>query len=140
MNRKSHSHSVCDFTFYFGVHFTSQSLFRKIWIAMSFLTRKVRFNEILTAHRLQKQLVALTQACNASHKSYIGTRDVVGHGFNGNLRYFDAVDMPYPAIRFREETKQISKLREKEKGDWKNLSLEEKKQCLYFQTPLLGCS
>ncbi|XP_017488668.1 PREDICTED: cytochrome c oxidase subunit 4 isoform 1, mitochondrial-like [Rhagoletis zephyria] len=36
--------------------------------------------------------------------------------------------MPYPAIRFREETEEIKKLREKEKGDWSKLTLDEKKK------------
>lgn len=36
--------------------------------------------------------------------------------------------MPYPAIRFREETDEIKKLREKEKGDWSKLTLDEKKK------------
>lgn len=34
----------------------------------------------------------------------IGTREIVGFGFNGLPTYVDRVDFPFPAIRFREET------------------------------------
>lgn len=99
---------------------------------MSFVARKTRFNDILSAHRVRKLVSVLqVQSSHSSARDYIGTREIVGHGFSGRYAYFDALDMPYPAIRFREETRQITKLREKEKGDWKALSLEEKKQCLY---------
>lgn len=57
----------------------------------------------------------------------IGNRDIVGYGWNGTACYADRVDYPMPAVRFRENTPEILALREKEKGDWKKLSLEEKK-------------
>jgi len=57
----------------------------------------------------------------------IGNREVVGYGFNGQPFYADRDDFPMPAIRWREPTNEIKALREKEKGDWKQLSLEEKK-------------
>ncbi|KAL1138230.1 hypothetical protein AAG570_009919 [Ranatra chinensis] len=60
----------------------------------------------------------------------IGSREVVGHGINGQAIYVDTPLFPYPAIRFREISSQYKALREKEKGDWKALSMEEKK-CLY---------
>ena len=59
----------------------------------------------------------------------LGNREIVGYGMNGNPNYIDSVDFPAPAVRFRENTKEILALREKEKGDWKNLSLTEKKEC-----------
>lgn len=37
----------------------------------------------------------------------IGTREIVGFGFNGLPTYVDRVDFPFPAIRFREETPEI---------------------------------
>ena len=49
------------------------------------------------------------------------------YGTNGTYSYLDKSDMPFPAIRFREDTPEIKVLREKEKGDWKNLTIEEKK-------------
>ncbi|RUS77065.1 hypothetical protein EGW08_015177 [Elysia chlorotica] len=58
----------------------------------------------------------------------IGNREVVGFGINGQATYIDKGAFPCPAIRFKEDTPEILKLREKEKGDWKSLSLEEKKE------------
>ncbi|XP_035205660.1 cytochrome c oxidase subunit 4 isoform 1, mitochondrial-like [Stegodyphus dumicola] len=60
-------------------------------------------------------------------RSRIGNRDVVGFGVNGSYTYVDRADYPMPAIRFRENTPESQALREKEKGDWKKLTLEEKK-------------
>ena len=76
----------------------------------------------------------------------IGKREVVGFGGNGEATYIDSVMHPFPAIRsvsallmtcvivftnvfirFKEDAGDIAKLREKEKGDWKKLTLEEKK-------------
>lgn len=37
------------------------------------------------------------------------------------------MDFPYPAIRFKEVKGEIAPLWEKQKGDWKNLTLDEKK-------------
>lgn len=39
----------------------------------------------------------------------------------------DRLDYWYPAIRFRKDDNVILSVREKEKGDWKNLTVEEKK-------------
>ncbi|KAB1723944.1 hypothetical protein FNE60_30210 [Klebsiella pneumoniae] len=60
-------------------------------------------------------------------KDKIGKREVVGYGFNGQPSYVDRLDFPFPAIRYREPSAEIEMLREKEKGDWKRLTLEEKK-------------
>lgn len=57
----------------------------------------------------------------------IGNRDVVGPGHNGTLSYIDRMDYPMPAVRFRANTPDVLALREKEKGDWKKLTIEEKK-------------
>ncbi|KAK4885873.1 hypothetical protein RN001_002144 [Aquatica leii] len=56
-----------------------------------------------------------------------GTREVLGFGVNGQPVYQDRPDIPMPAIRWREETSDILTLRAKEKGDWRKLSVEEKK-------------
>lgn len=37
----------------------------------------------------------------------IGNRDVVGYGWNGEPIYFDRVDYPMPAIRFKENTPDV---------------------------------
>ena len=60
-------------------------------------------------------------------KVHIGKREVVGYGNTGEPNYIDHVNYPFPAIRFREDDAAIAKLREKEKGDWKKLTLPEKK-------------
>merc|ERR1712173_249595 len=58
----------------------------------------------------------------------IGKREVVGFGGNGEATYIDSVMSPFPAIRFKEDVGEIANLREKEKGDWKKMTLAEKKQ------------
>lgn len=84
----------------------------------------------------------------AEQLAKIGNRDVVGYGWNGEPIYMDRVDYPMPAIRFKENTPDVvvrldfvvqhviaadaelfdlQALREKEKGDWKKLSVQEKK-------------
>lgn len=75
------------------------------------IPRSAQLGSIATMHSLEK----------------IGTREVVGHGWNGQASYQDRVDFPMPAVRFREDTPEIKNLRQKEKGDWKKLSVEEKK-------------
>uniref|UniRef100_A0A336L633 Cytochrome c oxidase subunit 4 n=1 Tax=Culicoides sonorensis TaxID=179676 RepID=A0A336L633_CULSO len=59
--------------------------------------------------------------------SKIGNREVVGYGWNGEAVYADRLDFPMPPIRFKENTPDVLQLREKEKGDWKKMSVEEKK-------------
>eukprot|EP00088_Acartia_fossae_P051763 TRINITY_DN581_c0_g1_i1.p2 TRINITY_DN581_c0_g1~~TRINITY_DN581_c0_g1_i1.p2 ORF type:complete len:185 (-),score=58.93 TRINITY_DN581_c0_g1_i1:261-815(-) len=58
----------------------------------------------------------------------IGKREIVGFGTNGEATYMDDVMCPFPAIRFKEDTGEIVALRQKEKGDWKKITTEEKKQ------------
>ncbi|XP_058805015.1 cytochrome c oxidase subunit 4 isoform 1, mitochondrial-like [Phymastichus coffea] len=57
----------------------------------------------------------------------IGNREVVGPGINQEPTYIDVTDFPMPAIRYKEITPDIQALKEKEKGDWKKLSIDEKK-------------
>jgi len=61
-------------------------------------------------------------------KCEIGTREIVGYGMNGEETYIDHWAYPFPAIRFKEDTPDILKLKEKEKGDWKKLTVHEKKE------------
>lgn len=58
-----------------------------------------------------------------------GNRDIVGYGWNGLPTYMDRVEFPAPAVRFQENTKEVVELRQKELGDWKALSLKDKKAC-----------
>ncbi|XP_064640299.1 cytochrome c oxidase subunit 4 isoform 1, mitochondrial-like [Lineus longissimus] len=71
--------------------------------------------------------VALTPAEKERIYPRIGNRDVVGYGFNGTGSYMDRVEFPCPGIRFGENSSDVMALREKEMGDWKNLSIAEKK-------------
>jgi len=63
----------------------------------------------------------------AQQKVDIGSREIVGYGGNGEVTYIDSVMAPFPAIRFKEDKGEIAALRTKEQGDWKKLTLEEKK-------------
>ncbi|VDP14518.1 unnamed protein product [Heligmosomoides polygyrus] len=54
-------------------------------------------------------------------------RELVGFGVSGDNVYSDRLDYWYPAIRFRKEDDVIAPIRKKELGDWKSLSLEDKK-------------
>jgi len=78
------------------------------------------------------------EACKTPTKVDIGNREIVGFGINGNPDYADSIMYPFPAIRFQEDTPEVLKLREKEKGDWKKMTVAEKKQlyrasfCLTF--------
>ena len=44
----------------------------------------------------------------------------------------DCAELPAPGVRFGENTNEVMALREKEKGDWKALSIEDKKSCMHF--------
>lgn len=57
----------------------------------------------------------------------VGKREIVGFGINGRPQYFDHPTIPLPSVRWTADSTEISKLREKAKGDWSTLSLEEKK-------------
>ena len=59
-------------------------------------------------------------------------REWIGPGHNGDLTYADRMDHWWPALRFQRETPEIKKLREKEKGDWKSLSIDDKKKLYRF--------
>ncbi|KAL3121058.1 hypothetical protein niasHT_005318 [Heterodera trifolii] len=54
-------------------------------------------------------------------------REVVGPTFHGDEFYQDRLDRWYPSIRFRKNDEVITPIRHKELGDWKKLSIEEKK-------------
>ncbi|CAK1543334.1 unnamed protein product [Leptosia nina] len=64
---------------------------------------------------------------SVSELAKIGNREWVGYGYNGQPNYVDRPDYPLPAVRFRVETPDVKALREKEKGDWHKLTVEEKK-------------
>ncbi|XP_050401339.1 cytochrome c oxidase subunit 4 isoform 1, mitochondrial [Patella vulgata] len=75
----------------------------------------------------KNQEVVLDQATRDRAYPQLGNRDIVGYGFNGDPTYADRLEYPCPAVRFKENSSEVMALRQKEKGDWKNLSLAEKK-------------
>lgn len=72
---------------------------------------------MLSVHKVARPLYRLK----------IGNREVVGPSSSGLEDYFDRVDYPCPPIRFKEPTAEYLALREKEKKDWRSLTLAEKK-------------
>jgi len=69
----------------------------------------------------------LSPALKDKYYPKLGNRDIVGYGFNGNPTYIDMPEYPAPAVRFRENSNDVLALRQKEKGDWKTLTLADKK-------------
>lgn len=63
-----------------------------------------------------------------AYRYLIGNREVVGPSFTGREEYYDRPEHPNPAIRFKEPTPETEALREKEKGNWKSLSIADKKR------------
>ena len=58
----------------------------------------------------------------------IGQREIVGYGLKGKAEYFDTVMFPCPSIRWEADSPAVAQLRKKEEADWKQLTVEEKKQ------------
>lgn len=56
----------------------------------------------LSARQVQK-----LQKAGVHGHTRIGSREVVGFGFNGQANYVDRTDFPMPAIRFKESTPDI---------------------------------
>lgn len=75
-----------------------------------------------------KHCEQLTPAQKEECYPKIGKRDIVGFGCNGLPSYLDLMAFPFPAIRFEEPSEEIMPLLEKEKGDWHNLTIDERKR------------
>merc|ERR1712055_720248 len=88
-------------------------------MALNSVSRRALFSAV-KVQRIQ-------HVANMGSISKIGNREVVGFGYNGDKNYVDRIDFPMPAIRFKENTPDVQALHEKAKGDWKKLSIEEKK-------------
>lgn len=93
------------------------------------LSRVTRSSYLLAARGQIRQdhATALPAALRDEYYPKVGNRDIVGFGVNGSPIYEDIPEFPCPAVRFRENSSEIMALREKEKGDWHKLTLEEKK-------------
>jgi len=90
------------------------------------LSAKQVFKNVVKPSMVQKSQMGLV-AGGSYARTLIGKREIVGFGFNGEPSYMDRADFPLPAIRWREPDSDILALREREKGDWKKLSIEDKK-------------
>ncbi|XP_046562878.1 cytochrome c oxidase subunit 4 isoform 1, mitochondrial-like [Haliotis rubra] len=88
---------------------------------------RVPHQRSISSTAVRRQDVALDQALKDKIHPKVGNRDIVGWGFNGCASYVDRPEFPCPAIRFKENSADVMTLREKEKGDWSKLTLEEKK-------------
>lgn len=93
----------------------------------SVISRLPKQQSLATSSIRCSSSVVLDQETKERIHPRIGNRDIVGFGINGSASYFDIPQMPFPAIRFRENTSDNLALREKERNDWKSLTLEEKK-------------
>jgi len=85
-----------------------------------------RFGQIV-CRRYASHEVQLSQQLKDQYYPKLGNRDIVAYGWNGYPSYIDRSEFPCPPVRFRENSKEIEALRVKEKGDWKTLSLADKK-------------
>lgn len=72
-------------------------------------------------------MLGIVRNVRPSYKYAIGNREIVGPSWTVRDQYYDRVEHPLPPITFREPTAEVLAIREKEKGDWKNLTIEEKK-------------
>ncbi|CAH1725510.1 cytochrome c oxidase subunit 4 isoform 1, mitochondrial-like [Aphis gossypii] len=103
-------------------------------VVRSFLARSPAYNKLAansstsTAAVFQAEPKPPVQGVMQVREDKIVGRDIVGYGLNGEAQYFDTITFPFPSVRFMKNTPEILALREKEKGDWKKLTLEEKKK------------
>lgn len=104
---------------FFGDH-SSASMSMNLFRSVAAQSSKLQF--------LRSKGVIVCVSNNYYGRSKIGSREVVGFGLSGEYSYADRMDFPCPAIRFREVKGDLTALKEKEKGDWKKLSVDEKKQ------------
>lgn len=88
-----------------NTHYLYCSLF---FIYLSFFLLQMALNPITRrALALTLRQISLQQTAAASSVSKIGSREVVGFGFNGTPCYVDRVDFPMPGVRFKENTPDI---------------------------------
>lgn len=111
---------------------------RKIASAMLVLTLH-KINDVLIRKSIMSLLKAILKIY-LPHRSMgymtnrskywlerVGNREMVGFGLNGTPMYADLPNFPFPALRYKETTPEIQALYEKQKGDWKLLTNDEKK-------------
>lgn len=85
-------------------------------MAFRLLAQPMRKAIVPTASRTASSVASVTPAKGPDgmptehhiYKDKIGTREIVGFGWNGLPTYADRHDFPIPAIRWKEETPDIS--------------------------------
>lgn len=75
----------------------------------SLLTKGKSFTALKNAVQIQQSANghSVAAAMAGMTKEKIGSREIVGFGLNGQPNYFDKLDIPMPAIRFKEITPDI---------------------------------
>lgn len=73
-------------------------------------------------------MISIHKASKPLYRIRIGNREVVGPSITGVESYYDRVDHPCPPIRFKAPSPEFDALREREKGEWKTMSIEDKKK------------
>ena len=82
----------------------AQQLVWIIFVTLNLQAQKRMASRLLFSSLRQVQ--KLQKAC-VHNRARIGSREVVGFGFNGQCSYQDRTDFPMPAIRFKENTPDI---------------------------------
>lgn len=77
-------------------------------------------------------MITVRRATTPLYRLRIGNREVVGPSISGQEEYYDRVDNPCPPIRYKPPSQEFDALREKEKGDWRSLSVADKKKLYRF--------
>ena len=64
---------------------------------------------------------------------FLGKREILCWGFNGDpSQYVGDPSFPAQSVRFQEDSEYVANvLRAKEKGDWRQMTLEEKKTRMF---------
>lgn len=73
-------------------------------------------------------MYSVAKSARPAYRLVIGNREIVGPSLTSHDIYYDRIEHPCPPIRFKEPTPEINALREKEKGNWAALTIEEKKK------------
>lgn len=73
-------------------------------------------------------MLALHRVAKPFYRYRIGNREVVGPSVTAMEEYYDAIETPCPPVRFKSPNPEILALREKERGEWRALTIEEKKK------------
>lgn len=71
-------------------------------------------------------MLKASKAAQPFYRYRIGNREIVGPA-NPYPEYIERPMIPCPAIRYKPPSPEINALREKEKGSWKSLSIDEKR-------------